>query len=122
VIDLKLSGKTIVSMLHEYTVIFRTDDGCSISIETDFTVTGADNVYLVVPSDNEDGEWKDLLLNQAITLETVDKGILRVDLANGATLTCAPCDRYEAWNVSGLEGQLVVSMPGGELALWGYSE
>lgn len=40
-------------------------------------------------------------------------------LTFGATsLRCAADQQYEAWNVTGPDGVLVVAMPGGELAIW----
>jgi hypothetical protein len=45
-------------------------------------------------------------------------GTLRVVFEGGARLIVEPDPAYEAWSVSGPDGALVVSTPGGELAIW----
>jgi hypothetical protein len=45
-------------------------------------------------------------------------GALQVIFEGGARLTVEPDPAYEAWNVSGPDGALVVSTAGGKLAIW----
>ncbi|MGB8939686.1 MAG: DUF6188 family protein [Streptomyces sp.] len=47
-----------------------------------------------------------------------DDGRLVLDFAGGARLLAGPDPDYEAWNVGDAEGLKIVSLPGGELAIW----
>lgn len=59
------------------------------------------------------------LAGQSVTaVAKDDSGALTISFTDGTTLTVPPDDAYEAWNVSGPNGALVVSMPSGELAIW----
>lgn len=58
-------------------------------------------------------------MGHTVTESTVDEGgALSVAFEGGARLRVEPDPAYEAWNVSGPYGALVVSTPGGELAVW----
>ena len=45
-------------------------------------------------------------------------GSLHLAFADGAHIEVAPDEGYEAWNVTGPGGARIVSLPGGELAVW----
>ena len=45
-------------------------------------------------------------------------GALRLVFGDGHMLTVEPDPDYEAWTATGPDGMLVVSLPGGELAVW----
>ncbi|WP_144118398.1 DUF6188 family protein [Catellatospora sichuanensis] len=45
-------------------------------------------------------------------------GSLRIEFSSGHVLKARPDPQYEAWTTSGPGGMLVVSLPGGELAVW----
>ena len=42
----------------------------------------------------------------------------RVDFSDGTRLDVEPDDAYEAWNVSGPDGALIVCTRGGSLVTW----
>lgn len=49
-----------------------------------------------------------------------DDGRLEVTLQDGYRLLVLPTESpYESWNITGPDGLLIVSIPGGELAIWG---
>lgn len=55
------------------------------------------------------------------TVETAfaeDAGLFRVNFSGGAHILVEPDALYEGWSVSGPDGALVVSTPGGKLAIW----
>lgn len=62
-----------------------------------------------------------LLHVSADRLEASRNGRLTVALGEGGLVEVAPDDDYEAWNVTGPEGLRLVSMPGGEVAVWAPS-
>jgi Family of unknown function (DUF6188) len=68
---------------------------------------GLDGVALLLP-----------LLNGEVTHVGVsDDGALFLTVG-GTTLRCGADPDFEAWNYTGPGGRRVVSMPGGELAIW----
>ncbi|SEI77120.1 hypothetical protein SAMN04487917_102365 [Arthrobacter sp. yr096] len=48
-----------------------------------------------------------------------DRGNLYVDFADGSAIEISADGLYEAWTINGPEGLLLVSCPGGSLAIWG---
>jgi hypothetical protein len=53
--------------------------------------------------------------------EAFKSGELRIGFDNGLHLTCPPDPSFEAWQVVGENGFRLVSLPGGELAVWSGS-
>ncbi|MBJ7336666.1 MAG: hypothetical protein JHC64_03145 [Mycolicibacterium sp.] len=47
-----------------------------------------------------------------------DVGGLHVTFEGGARIVVGPDPDYESWHVNGPNGALVLSMPGGGLAVW----
>jgi hypothetical protein len=45
-------------------------------------------------------------------------GGLRIVFGSGRMLRVDPDPRYEAWTATGPDGMLIVSLPGGDLAVW----
>jgi Family of unknown function (DUF6188) len=59
------------------------------------------------------------LVGRTVASASATDGILSLTFADGATLRCEPSAEYEAWQVvGGSPENLVVCMPGGELAVW----
>ncbi len=59
------------------------------------------------------------LVGRAVASASTVGGTLMLTFTDGATLRCAPSEDYEAWQVvGGSPENLVVCMPGGELAAW----
>lgn len=45
-------------------------------------------------------------------------GALRMVFSSGTHLNCPVSPSFEAWQITGPRGQMFVSMPGGDLAVW----
>lgn len=119
--ELGLSGKRLQSMQHEYTVVLQIDDVHFVAVSSPFTVeVDGDTTCLSPEEDPEEAfELVRQLIGQKINRATVDSaGTLNMVFERGARISVGPDPDYEAWNVSGPDGALVVSMPGGELAIW----
>jgi len=43
---------------------------------------------------------------------------MRIDFSNGMSICVEPDEEYEAWNVSGPHGFLIVALPGGGITMW----
>jgi hypothetical protein len=93
------------------------DGGLSLRFETD--IMHADGASAPVPPYTLDG------LSLLIPLLNADVTGVGVNELGGLSLTvgrtelhCAGHPDYEAWNLSGPNGVLVVCAPGGDLAVW----
>ncbi len=65
------------------------------------------------------GPAVDALLHQTVCDAGVAAdGTLRFGFEGGYTVVVAPDIQHEAWQISGPEGELIVSGPGGGLAMW----
>jgi hypothetical protein len=119
--DLGLRGTSLQSVLIEYTVRMQLSDVYFIVIESPFRLDIHGDSFSVSPEEESDGALQ--LLRQLVghTIEEAmadGTGALHVVFEGGARLTVEPDPAYEAWSVSGPDGALVVSTPGGELAIW----
>jgi len=53
-----------------------------------------------------------------VRVEAFKDGRLEMSVANGVTLTVAPSDEFESWEITGPRDFRIVSVPGGELTVW----
>jgi len=58
------------------------------------------------------------LFPNAVTEATVNEGVLHLAFDDGSRVVVPPQDDYETWQISGPGTSLIVSLPGGELAIW----
>jgi hypothetical protein len=90
-------------------------------IESPFTLTGPDHASeRFVPGQEAAalGTALVVLRRQVVDAVADKRGELVITLAGDLVLRSPPSQEYEAWNVTGPDGFRVVSMPGGELAIW----
>ena len=59
-----------------------------------------------------------LFNTQVVSAVAFKSGALRLVFSSGRKLTVKPDPQYEAWTVTGPHRMLIVSPPGGELAVW----
>lgn len=119
--DLDLAGKTLQSVLIEHSIRLQLSEGRFVLVESPFSLDREG--VSVVFSPEEDFEEAFEPIRRLIGLTVVeatadDSGALRIRFGDGTVLQVPSDDAYEAWNVSGPGGGLVVCMPGGELAVW----
>jgi hypothetical protein len=119
--NLGLEGKKLLSKTVEYSAVLHFSDDYTARIESPFKFSLPGKHYNLSPDSDPQESFlpMEVLLNQAVTKsEADDSGALSLVFDNGAKIHVEPDDEYEAWTVSGPDGFLVVSMPGGELATW----
>jgi hypothetical protein len=119
--DLGLRGKSLQSVLVEHAVRIQLSDVYFIVIESPFTLDIHGNSFSLSPEEERDDAHQPLrqLIGHTIEEATADAaGALHVIFEGDTRLTVEPDEAYEAWSVSGPGGALVVSTPGGELAIW----
>lgn len=119
--DLGLNGRQLRSVLIEYALRMELSGGHIVVIESPFIFELRGEDFVLSPEDDSDERFSSVrdLVGQTVTASTADEGgALCVAFEGGARLRVEPDPAYEAWNVSGPDGALVVSTPGGKLAVW----
>lgn len=119
--NLELDGKQVQSVLVDYTIRFELEDTYFIVIESPFTFVAGNDALSLSPENDAPDAFEPLrrLVGQEVhTAVADDAGSLRVCFSGGASIFVEPDAAYEAWSVSGPDGALVVSTPGGKLAIW----
>ena len=117
-----MTGKTIEMIRFNYSLSIWTNDNWQLDLAgiTHITLEGRSPVEIdtTLCQDELTDEVRPLL-GQAITKAAVSTtGDLAITL-NHAQLEVKAGDDHEAWQLSGPDGEMVVCMPGGELAVWG---
>lgn len=112
----------------DWTVTLRLDrdeDVFEASINQPFVIVAADGVETRLDPENDVTGLGPVLscVRTAITRATAfDDGRLEILFADGSVIRVPVSPDYEAWDFSGPAGLLVVSLPGGELAIWGAKD
>jgi hypothetical protein len=120
---LDVRGAVVDQCCFDYAVVLRMSNGpWELRVEQPFSVTASDGTeHLVVP---EEGAHLDVVLAKVLRA-TVEEGSafkdghLELRLDGGTVLRIPPDEGFEAWTVTGPDGVCLVSMPGGDLAIWG---
>ncbi|MCC8245509.1 DUF6188 family protein [Saccharothrix luteola] len=124
---LPLAGLPIVQCRVDHAVTFGFDspDGSyDLRIEEDFAFVSAEGVEVVLrPQTDPTGLGPVLACTRTSVVEALafDDGRLAVAFADGSRLVVDGSREYEPWMLSGPAKLVVVSTPGGALALW-YEE
>jgi Family of unknown function (DUF6188) len=119
--DLGLRGKRLETVEPGYTLILRLSDLNVIAISSPLTIERGGKSIHLSPEDDPEESFEPLqaLAGQEIDAANTDPdGSLNVVFDGGARVRVESDPDYEAWNVSGPGGALVVSTPGGKLAIW----
>jgi hypothetical protein len=105
-----------------FLLLMHGDDGRgTLKVGTECTISGGGETVTVDPEDDPAavGRFTVFLREQVTSATATDRGRLEVRFAKGASLTVEPDPDYEAWGIAtGSEGFRLVSMPGGDLAIW----
>lgn len=119
-----MSGELILQLVLDFQVTLVLEH-FRITIEESFVLEHPDgNSHVVEPG----GDFEKLspvlpLSRSKVVAEAraFDDGRLEIVIQDGFRLSVVPEPEsaYEAWKVTGPDGLLMVSTPGGELALWG---
>lgn len=119
--DLGLSGKKLQSVLIENSVVMTFSDDYFALMASPLTLSREGEAFTLPP--DEDPAEAFAPIRRFVGLDVVesvadDSGALRMAFEDGSLIHVPADDEYEARNVSGARGALVVSMPGGELPIW----
>jgi hypothetical protein len=122
--DLGLRGRTVTSIHVEYALYLRLSDRYDVTAESPFRLHLRDRSVELSPEADPD-EVRALLGrlvgHRIVDARVSETGSLTICFDDSTRLSVDPDPAYEAWNVSGPAGFLIVCVPGGELAIWNGS-
>lgn len=120
--DIDIAAQRIDQITSEYAVTLHLSGGTAVRIETslDLTEAGQASTPIDPQTLQTDQDLLRVLLGHTVEHAVADDGgSLTITFDNGATLAVAPDPDFEAWSITGPDGSIVLSLPGGGLSQWG---
>jgi hypothetical protein len=121
---LPLDGQVVIQCRYDYAltlIVGEMEPSFILRIEQPFKFSNPDGaVEIIDPVPDPRAMARTLsLVRNTITRSVAHKdGGLEIDFQDGSLVRVSPSDDYEAWHLSGPEGPILVSIPGGDLAVW----
>lgn len=114
---------TVSQLRVDFTFGLIFDDFCEVSIGNTLTLSWVNAPCrpdkIALHPERQDVAAGLMLFNiEVLSAVAFKSGALRLVFGDGGKLTVAPDPRYEAWTATGPGGMLIVSLPGGDLAVW----
>ncbi|SHV66400.1 Uncharacterised protein [Mycobacteroides abscessus subsp. abscessus] len=116
-----MCGQVLVGLRIEYSVVLYFNGEWVVLLGGSFTLGTQGATHRFTPAVDPPDALKPMgnLLGQRVTqAEIGDNGSLSITFDDGSRLHAEPDPDYEAWNLSGPDGLVVVCMAGGTLATW----
>jgi len=117
-----VAGATVDRVCVDYAVTYHlsaTNGTWELRLESGFVVTANGTERLVVPESGANVPAAlDVLRAEVVEAVAYKDGALRVSCADGVQVAAPPDEGYEAWTLTGPGGARLVSLPGGEIAVW----
>ena len=88
----------------------------TITVECPLLITGLEGAR--EPIEPQVVERLTELVPATVQAIAVQSGTLSIGLAGAVEIVVTPTDMYEAWQVNGNDGSLLVCLPGGGLSWW----
>ena len=121
-IDLSgFSGQKLVELLIECSVVMNFEGEYGVLLICPFTLETRGATHHIAPATDPPEAFvpvRNLLGTSISTSNIGENGSLSLTFDDGSILHVEPDPNYEAWNLSGPDGLVVVCMAGGELAIW----
>ena len=121
-VALPLEGRQITQLRFDFAFGMEISDECgqfSIRINTAFTLTSPMGSTDYDPEQIHTCGQALRLFNARVTsAKAYNSGRLEITLSDGMFLRVDSNPQFEAWEAVGSDGMRVVSVPGGELAIW----
>ena len=90
-----------------------------LRLESGFVVTSHGAARLVVPESGANlSAVLDVLRAEVVEAVADKDGAFRVWCSDGIEVAAPPDEDYEAWTLTGPRGARLVSLPGGDIAVW----
>ncbi|MCP2256309.1 hypothetical protein LY13_005100 [Prauserella aidingensis] len=118
---LPVVGQSVFQLRLDYAVTLCLGNDVEVRIEEPFVLAAeGGQEWLVVPEGDAVQLAPVLGLNRSTVAwgAAFDDGRLELSFVDGWRVSVTTSEDYEAWTVAGPHGLLIVSMPGGDLAVW----
>lgn len=95
--------------------------GCQllVVVEGPFVLRTGTSTIVVDPEIPESiGPALSVVRRKVESIKAYDRGMLEVTFDHDLAITVEPLELFEAWNIAGNGGPMLVCMPGGKLAVW----
>ena len=119
--DLEVAGRDVMYCRVDYTFMVALDDDTTITVESDFTYRSADGTEHAVSPDDDPASCGPALVTSRLVARrgtAFEDGRLELEFDDGSIILAPGGEGYESWNIAKENGLKVVSIPGGELAVW----
>jgi Family of unknown function (DUF6188) len=118
---LAVVGSSVTRLCFDHALTILTSSNYEFRFETTstFDLAGAGLVAFEPESPSEVAAKLLMLLDMEVTNAVADdSGFLRLQFGKNAELAAGPHDEYEAWTMSGPDGERIICKPGGGIATW----
>ena len=117
-----LAGEKVTRCLVDYSFtleILEQNYSVAICLEAEFVLKISDRIYNLSPANpTELGTALTMLHKNIKHAEAFKNGRLEITFEDDISLSLEP-DNYEAWQVTSHDGSMIISLPGGGLAIFG---
>jgi Family of unknown function (DUF6188) len=118
---LPIGDESVVACCIDYAITLRFGNEVSVRIEQPFVYRTGDGVeHLIVPEGNPVRLAPALAVTRLVVRQgfAFKDGHLELRFADGSLVSVPATEDLEPWELVGPEGLRVVSVPGGDLAIW----
>ncbi|WP_203690817.1 DUF6188 family protein [Catellatospora coxensis] len=120
---LPFRGLRVTQILVDHAFSLRLDDAGQVRIEGKATLGWAaagvrPETITLDPQRQDVAAGLAVFNTDVLSAVAFKSGVLRIVFSSGRLLRVPPDSDYEAWTAGGPGGMSVVSLPGGELAVW----
>lgn len=115
-----LKGQRVDRVCFDFGIVFGTDGGYELRIETVLTLQTASSESIIDPEQAGPaaGQLVGLLHSTIESVEIGASGRLVVSFPEHTTVAVPAHSKYEAWTLTGPDGEGIVCAPGGSLTVW----
>ncbi len=125
---LNLRGLSVTQITVDFHLVLALGSDWLVTVETSADLlqgpgrTESRPGFRLVPASQDVAPALQLFGSKILSAVAFKSGALRLVFDNGMHLNCRSDPEFEAWQITGPAGWRIVSMPGGELAVWSGAE
>lgn len=118
--DLPVAGQLVTQLRFDYAFSILLEDGVLIRIGGSFVLITPSGQHALDPESDPEEMAPVLALARSTVVQgsAFEDGSLELSFSTGELLLVPVSEQYEAWEAAGSKGMLVVSSPGGGLAIF----
>ena len=118
-ISLPLGGAVILTVTNGFSVKLETNNGYTITIESDFWIKGDALAHITASEAGVFSVDAGVFKEKTVRGAAYDNaGLLSIKFEDGTEIAVEADDEFESWQVTGPSGSLIACMPGGDIAIW----